>query len=237
MNDGGYKNKLLQNLEQDSIYRLKLRPVMLEAEHEMESPGCAIGHLVFVEEGVGVMAVTFTDGSQVEVGLFGCESVMGVSALMGTRHSLNRVYMQIQGFGYQAPMQAAREEFRRFGTFHDLALRYVQAQLTQSTQSAACNAKHEVHERLARWLLLCADRAGSDRFRMSHEHLAEMLGSTRPTVSTTAAVLKEEGLIEYTRGTIRIVDFEGLERRSCECYRVVKNHLDTYTEFDTGFSV
>jgi hypothetical protein len=144
------------------------------------------------------MTTTFKDGSQVEVGMFGHESVIGISALMGTQTSLNRIYTQIAGRGYSCTVADGRREFKLGGEFQDLALRYVQAQLVQAMQAAGCNAKHSVDQRLARWLLLCADRAGSDTYKMSHEFLANMLGSTRPTVSLTAAILKEQGLIRYS---------------------------------------
>jgi len=167
------------------------------------------------------------------VGMFGYESVIGVSALMGTKRSLNRVYTQIAGHGYSCPVEVGRKEFRLGGAFQDLALRYVQAQLVQAVQSAGCNAKHNFEQRLARWLLICADRAHNDTFLMSQQFLADMLGSTRPTVSMTAAHLKDEGLIEYTRGVIHILDVPGLEERACECYHIIKNHLDNYIEFDS----
>jgi len=180
------------------------------------------------------MTNTFADGSQVEVGMFGYESVIGVSALMGTRRSLNRVYTQISGSGFSTTVEAARAEFQRGGIFQELALAYVQAQLLQAMQSAGCNAKHDVDQRLARWLLLCADRAHRNEFLMSHEFLSDMLGSSRPTVSVAAALLKEAGIIQYTRGRINILDSARLEERSCECYRAIKNHLDNYADFDPG---
>jgi CRP-like cAMP-binding protein len=166
--------------------------------------------------------------------MFGYEGVIGISALMGTKRSLNRVYTQIAGKGYSCPVEAGRAEFRRGDLFQSLALRYVQTQLIQATQSAGCNAKHRLEQRLAHWLLLCADRAHSHTYALSHEFIADMLGTTRPTVSTAAAILKNEGLIQYSRGLVRILDPVGLEKRSCECYRVIKDHLDNYAEFDSG---
>jgi CRP-like cAMP-binding protein len=118
-----------------------------------------------------------------------------------------------------------------------LALRYVQAQLVQALQSAGCNATHSFEQRLARWLLICADRAGSETFKMSQQFLSDMLGNTRSTVSITAVHLKQENLIEYTRGVIRILDQKGLEKRACECYHVIRDHLDNYAEFDSGMVV
>lgn len=183
------------------------------------------------------MTTTFKDGSQVEVGMFGYEGVIGVSALMGTKRSLNRVYTQIAGHGYSSPVEVARAEFRAGGTFQFLALRYVQAQLVQTAQSAGCNAKHNLEQRLASWLLLCADRAHTSHFKMPQEFLADMLGTTRPTVSLGAGHLKEEGLIEYNRGAISILNVEGLEKKACECYRIIKDHLDNYAEFESGITV
>jgi CRP-like cAMP-binding protein len=229
-----YKNTVLKNLDDDSRQRLHLRRVDFSLNHEIEYPGNRIEHVFFVEEGMASMTTTFEDGSQVEVGMFGYESVIGISALMGTKRSLNRIYTQIAGWGYSSPVELAGREFLRAERFQMLSLRYVQTQLLQAMQSAGCNAKHEVEQRLARWLLICADRAHADSYRMSHEFLADMLGSSRPTVSIAAAVLKQEKLIDYTRGLITILDLPGLEARSCECYRIIKDHLDNYAEFDTG---
>ena len=232
-----FSNKLLQNLAPDAIERLHLREVKLEVEHEMEYPGQPIRHMFFIQDGIGSMTVTFENGSQVEVGMFGYEAVIGVSALMGTKRSLNRVYMQVAGSALACSIESATAEYLRFSEFHNLALRYVQAQLTQATQSAACNAKHDVEQRLARWLLLCADRVKGRRIPIAHQFLADMLGVTRSSVAIAAHQLREEGLIEYGRAEVYVPDPSALEKRACECYRVVRDHLENYTEFDTGFAV
>jgi CRP-like cAMP-binding protein len=231
-----FKNTLLKNMDREIIERLSLRPVTFEVKHEIEFPGRPIEHLYFVEEGMASMTATFDDGSQVEVGMFGYASVIGVSALMGAKRSLNRIYTQIEGCGYFCTVEAGQKEFRRGGPFQALVLRYVQAQLVQAAQSTGCNAKHNMEQRLARWLLMCADRAHTETLKLSHEFLADMLGSTRPTVSITAGSLKEEGLIDYSRGIIRILDAKRLETRACECYHLIKDYLDNYAEFDTGFT-
>jgi CRP-like cAMP-binding protein len=230
-----FKNTVLKHLDADAIDRLHLRPINFELKHELEFPGNPIDHVFFVEEGVASMTTTFDDGSQVEVGMFGFESVIGVSALMGTRRSLNRIYTQVPGCGYSSATQSAQQEFDRGELFQTLCLRYVQAQLLQAAQSAACNVKHHMEQRLARWLLICSDRAHSNKLPLSQEFLADMLGSTRPTVSIAAAGLKDEGVIDYTRGVLKILDPARLEQRSCECYHVIKEHLDSYADFDTGF--
>jgi len=231
-----YKNTLLAALKADARARLHLQPIQFELKHEIEYPGSPIAHLYFLEEGMASMTTTFEDGSQVEVGMFGYESVIGISALMGTKQSLNRVYTQIAGSGFSCSVDAARAEFRRGGAFQSLALLYVQAQLVQAAQSAGCNAKHNFEQRLARWLLICADRAHSETFKMSHDFLADMLGGTRSTVTLAAGILKDQKLIGYSRGVITILDRPGLEKASCECYMVIKNHLDNFAQFGSSLT-
>jgi CRP-like cAMP-binding protein len=233
---GIFKNTLLRALDSRIISRLNLAPVKFELSYEMEYPHRPIKYLYFLETGMASMTATFKDGSQVEVSTFGFESVIGVSALMGARRSLNRIYTQIAGHGFASPVDMARKEFRLGGDFQTLALRYVQAQLDQATQYVGCNAKHQFEPRLARWLLVCADRSHSDTFRMSHELLADMLGGTRATVTLAAGSLKRKGLIEYKRGIMRIVNPAGLEKVACECYQVIKYHLKNYVEFDTSIA-
>jgi CRP-like cAMP-binding protein len=233
MSDVKYANTLLQSLDAELIDRLHLNSVALKLGREIEFPGKPVRHLFFLEEGMASMTTTFKNGTEVEVGMFGYESVIGVSALMGTKESLNRVYMQIAGWGYRCKLETAAAEFGRCGQFQRIALRYVQAQLVQSTQSTGCNAEHSYEQRLARWLLICADRVHGNQFKMSQEFLSHMLGSTRPTVTLAAGRLKKEKLITYERLEITIVDRKGLEKRACECYRVLKQHLDDFAAFDT----
>jgi CRP-like cAMP-binding protein len=228
-----YNNTLLNALDANILARLRLSPINFPLKYEMEQPHSPIRHLYFLETGMASMTTWFLDGSQVEVGTFGRESIIGISALMGARRSMNHVYTQIPGHGYSCPIEYARAEFRRGEEFQTCALRYVQAQLDQATRSVGCNAKHKFEPRLARWLLTCRDRAGSEKFSMSHELLSIMLGGTRSTVTIAAGQLKAKGLIEYSRGAIHILDDEGLEKAACECYAILKNHLKNYVEFDT----
>lgn len=229
-----YKNTLLKSFNTEVIERLKLRKYDFPVGREIENTGEPIRHLYFLEEGMASMTTTFENGVQVEVGMFGYESAIGVSALMGTKLSLNRIYTQIAGWGYGCEYQTADAEYQRGGLFQKLVLRYVQAQLVQAIQSAGCNAIHNMEQRLSRWLLITADRASADQFLMSQEFLSHMLGVTRPTVTITAGQLKKENLIDYARGEITILDRKGLEARSCECFRVIKTHLNDVAAFDTS---
>lgn len=232
---GRFRNTLLSHMDAAAVTRLNLRRVELPLLRDLEVPGQTIEHLFFLEQGIGSMTTAFEDGTQVETSMFGYESAIGVSALMGAKHSLNRIFMQLSGYGYQSPVKEAREEFRRNGVFHDLTLRYVQAQLTISTQNSACNASHTYEQRLARWLLICSDRANEDNLEMAQEFVSQMLGSTRSTVSIAATHLKAKGLIDYHRGSIRLLKKKELEAEACECYRVVREHLENFASFDTGF--
>ena len=232
MNAAPFKNRILRSLNAETISRLQLKPLTLQSGREIENPGEPIERLIFIEDGIGSMTNAFKDGFQVEVGMFGVESVMGASALIGTRRSLNKVYMQTGGYGLSCRMPVAALEFARFGRFHDLVLRSVQAMLVHACQSAGCNAHHNLLQRLSRWLLLCSDRSESLTLSLTHEYLADMLGSNRSTVSVAAENLQSEGLIRYCRGKVFILDRPGLEARACECYAAVRDHLANHLEVE-----
>ncbi|HEY2466442.1 MAG TPA: helix-turn-helix domain-containing protein [Terracidiphilus sp.] len=131
-------------------------------------------------------------------------------------------------------MDSAISEYSRYGRFHDLVLRYVQAQLIQTCQSVGCNSHHEIPQRLARWLLLCADRCESPTLNLTQEYLADLLGTRRTSVTIAAESLQHKGLIQYKRGRVVISDRVGLEKMACECYRIVRNHLENYLEVEQG---
>jgi CRP-like cAMP-binding protein len=229
-----YQNTLLKSFDSELIARLQLAPVVFKAGQKIEQPGKPVRYLYFLDSGMASMTTMFAGGPEVEVGMFGYESVIGVSALMGTVQSLNHIYTQVAGTGYRCSYANALKEFERFGVFHNLCLRYVQAQLLQSSQSAGCASAHKYEQRLARWLLITADRAHVETFKMSQEFLSHMLGSTRSTVSVVAKTLKKEKLIDYKRGVITILDRQGLEDRSCVCYEIIRDYLANYEKFDTA---
>lgn len=180
------------------------------------------------------MTTTFVDGTQVEVGLYGYESVISISALMGTKKSLNRIYMQIPGNGFVSTIEDGRREFQRGEHFQRLALAFVQAQFIQVGQSAGCNAKHTVEQRLARWLLTCADRSRSTTFAISQDFIATMLGIRRMSASAAITDLKDQGILGSHRNEIALINRQTLELKSCECYGVVRHYLDSYAEFDSS---
>jgi CRP-like cAMP-binding protein len=221
-----FKNSRLKTLGPTIVARLHLRPIEFRLGHEIQVSGTSERDLYFVEEGMASIMTTFADGSEVETGMFGREAIIGLSSLMGSKQNLHRVYTQIAGSGYCCTLEAARQEFLLCGLFQAVTLQCVQSQLVEAMQSAGCNTKHTVQERLARRLLNCGYRTGSNSFNMSHAVLADMLGARRSTISVEAKRLKDLKLINYSRGTIELLDVEALESLACECYRAVKNHLD-----------
>ncbi|WP_263385775.1 Crp/Fnr family transcriptional regulator [Granulicella arctica] len=229
-----FKNLLLSKFDAPLIARLDLRPIDLPLNREIEYPGNRIDHLFFLEEGMASLTTTFREGGQVEVALAGAEAVLGASVLMGTKLSLNRVSMRVAGHGFSVRTAVAALEFKRCQMFQDLTLRYLQAQFVQTAQTAGCNARHPLDQRLARWLLLCADRNRGRNLPLSHACLADMLGASRATVTVAAGLLRAQGLIEYTRGKIHLLDIQGLEDQACECYGAVRDHLANLAEYDAG---
>jgi CRP-like cAMP-binding protein len=228
MND--FRNCLLRKLEPETISRLELKPIALWRSQEIELPGKRIQNLVFIERGVSTLLPTFSNSDGAEVLLAGNESVLGAGSMMGSPHGLHRVFMLNDGRAYTSSKETALEEFKRGERFHDLVLEYQRLQFVQAAQIAGCNARHSLEKRLSRWLLLCADRNGQDFLPLSHEHLASLLSSSRPTISTFAGRLQNKGLIEYSRGKVRIVNPKGLETLACECYGIIRDQVNEYIE-------
>jgi CRP-like cAMP-binding protein len=180
----------LRALDRETIARFALVPIKFEVEHEIESPGDAINHLYFVEEGMASITTTFSKWSSGGGWHVSLRVHHRRISSYGTKQSLNWVYLHIAGSGYSCSLGAGRREFKWDGVFQLLALRYVQTQLPQAMQSAGCNAQHEVDQRLARWLLICSDRARTTTLQILHDYLVQMLGNSRPTVFQAAAFLK-----------------------------------------------
>jgi hypothetical protein len=144
-----FRNIVLKHLDTDSIARLRLRRIELPLLYDLEKPGSAIEHIYFLEQGIGSMTTCFENGSQVETSMFGYESAIGISALMGTKNSLNRIFMQLAGFGYVAPLEAVEEEFSRNGRFQKLALRIPMSSVWRDGYSSAATEPNRI---ILRWL-------------------------------------------------------------------------------------
>ena len=218
------RNRILAALPSDEYERLQPQLKRTELTHGivLYETGGPVEHVYFPVNALISLVVPMEDGSAVEVGLVGNDGMSGMSALIGEAMSTDRAIVHIPGGAVRASLAVIKEEFGRGGVLHELLLRYMIAHLKLVAQTLACNAMHTVEKRLARWLLICKDRVASDDLKLTQEFIAEMLGTRRATVSVAASALQTEGLIEYRRGNIRILDQRGLEEFSCECYKVVK---------------
>jgi len=189
------------------------------------APGEKSKFAYFMEDGLTSMVTSLSDGTTVEIGLLGREGMVGMHGLMGAGTQPFHSFVQLAGRGFRIKADVVALEFDRSEKFRRKLFLFSQAQLVQTSQIAACNRRHDVHERLARWLLTCRDRCDSDLIELTHEFLAQMLGAPRTTVTLAAGVLQNAGLIEYSRGKVKILSREKLEEAACDCYSLIRDEF------------
>jgi CRP-like cAMP-binding protein len=166
-------------------------------------------------------------GSTAEVGILGCDGMVGYTAALGDRRALARALVQVPGDALHLPLRPVLAAFEASSGFRHIVLRYIGALHAEVLQSAACHALHPSEPRLARLLLMFQERGRGDVVMpLTHELLAGMLGVQRTTVTAAAGALQRAGLIAYRHGTIEIVDRAGLEKSACECYHVIRSHRE-----------
>lgn len=218
------RNRLLAALPPEDFARLRpdLQRVELPFNHTFFPADGAVDALLFLESGMASMLATLGDGEQVEVGVVGREGAIGLPLVFGDDRSLVEAMVQQEGTALRIGAEALRAAMEESAALRSLLLRYALAFQAQITLTAACNARHAIEQRLARWLLIAHDRAEADEFPMTHEFLSLMLGVRRPGVSLAASVLQKAGLIRYSRGRMAVTDRPGLEDVSCECYHTVR---------------
>jgi CRP-like cAMP-binding protein len=210
-----------------SKWRRSLEPITLEHGEVLASSGETWSHVYFPESAVLSVIARMRDGAAAEVGTVGNEGMVDVSAFLADQCSVNETLVQIPGTGHRVPRPILQAAANASPALRNVLARYTQAYLTQVAQTAACNRLHTIERRCARWLLMTHDRVqGADHFPLTQEFLAIMLGVRRAGVTVAANALQDAGLIRYRRGSIRILDRAGLEAASCECYGVVRHHLD-----------
>jgi CRP-like cAMP-binding protein len=212
----------LPSLERERL-REHLRPCSFQAGQALYEAGDHVERVFLLNKGLVSLVLTSQEGTQVECGIVGREGVIGLPSALGDDIAVTRAVTQIDASGYWLPARAFREEFRRGGVLSTLILRQQQLIIAQASQAALCNRLHTVEERLARWLLTLRDRIGSDQIYITQEFIAHMLGTRRSGVTVAAGILREAGLIDYTRGRISIVNDKRLEETSCECYGVLRS--------------
>lgn len=183
-------------------------------------------HVYFPTTAIVSLLYNLENGSSAEIAVIGNDGCAGVSTFMGGNSTLTTAVVQSAGKSYRIKVIIIMEEFNKGGAFMHLLLRYTQALITQMTQTAVCNRHHNLDQQFCRWLLLSLDRLHSNELVMTQELIANMLGVRREGVTEAALKVQKAGLIKYTRGHITILDRPGLEKRTCECYQVVKTECD-----------
>jgi CRP-like cAMP-binding protein len=224
-------NWLLEGLPKEEYERLRpnLEAVTLSFGEVLYQPQEPVRYLYFPDNGCVVSLTTsMADGATIEVGSVGSEGLLGLSIFWGVQTTPYGAVVQIPGSAMRLNADVLKRMLSELRSLHSILLRYTHAMVVQIAQTAACNCKHSVEERLARWLLVCHDRARSDDFPLTHEFIAEMLGVRRAGVTTMAGAFQKKRLIQYKRGHITILDRSGLEKVCCECYRVVRKELQSY---------
>ncbi len=188
--------------------------------------GAKLQHVYFPTTCIISLLYVMEDGASAEIAVVGNEGILGISLFMGGNTTPSRAIVQSAGHAYRLKADLLKDEFERYGPTMHLLLRYTQALITQMAQTAVCNRHHSVDEQLCRWLLLSLDRMASNELTMTQELIANMLGVRREGVTEAAGKLQRAGLIEYHRGKITVINRSGVEKRSCECYQVVKTEFD-----------
>ena len=188
--------------------------------------GKTLSHVYFPTTSIVSLLYVMENGASAEIAVVGNEGIVGISLFMGGGSTPSRAVVQSAGRGLRLNAQMLKDEFNQNGPVLHLLLRYTQALITQMAQTAVCNRHHSLDQQLCRWLLLSLDRLRDNELVMTQELIANMLGVRREGVTGAALKLQEAGLIRYTRGHISVVDRAGLEKRTCECYAVVKKEYD-----------
>lgn len=222
------KNHLLAALPDVEWQRWlpQLEAVDMSLGQVLYESGKTLSHVYFPTSVIVSMLYVMENGASAEIAVVGNEGIVGISLFMGGESTPSRAVVQSAGQGFRLKAQALKDEFDRAGPVMHLLLRYTQALITQMTQTAVCNRHHSLDQQLCRWLLLNLDRLQGNELVVTQELIANMLGVRREGVTEGALKLQQAGLIRYARGHITVLDRQGLEQRTCECYAVVKKEYD-----------
>jgi CRP-like cAMP-binding protein len=222
------KNRLLAALPEAEWHRWQpqLELVEMPLGEVLYESGGTLSHVYFPTTAIVSLLYVMENGASAEIAVVGKEGLVGISLFMGGESTPSRAVVQSAGQGIRLEARSMKNEFNRAGPALHLLLRYTQALITQMAQTAVCNRHHSVDQQLCRWLLLSLDRLEGDELVMTQELIANMLGVRREGVTEAALSLQQAGLIRYARGHITVLDRAGLEKRTCECYAVVKKEYD-----------
>jgi CRP-like cAMP-binding protein len=219
---------LLDLLTADDYRRLSphLEPVSLNHEEDLFTADAPLSHVYFPVSGMISLMVLMEEGRGVEVATVGNEGMVGVAAALGLDTMPHQAITRVPGENLRLPVADFRHALARSPRLEALVRRYVAVTLRHANQLVACNALHPVEARMCRWLLSAHDRVRADRFPITQESLAHMLGVRRQTVTAVASGLQRAGLLAYRRGKARVLNRKGLEAAACECYQVMRSFYD-----------
>ncbi|HEY6304534.1 MAG TPA: Crp/Fnr family transcriptional regulator [Terriglobales bacterium] len=206
----------------------KLEFVRLRTHHVLHEPGDTLKSAYFCDTGLISILSVFPDGKSVEVGLVGREGFVGLPLVAGFRTSPTRAVTQIEATAFRVDGETLMVILRQCLKLERRLQQFSQVSAMQVTQIAACNRLHEVNERLARWLLMSADRIGSNSVPLTQEFLAQMLGTRRSSVTVAAGMLEKAGLITHSRGDVQIIDRRKLEEAACDCYGIMQRQTEKW---------
>lgn len=227
-------NRMLPALPPATLARLRpdLEPVEIGRGQVISRQGRTVEHMHFINRGMVSLVKTMRDGRTVEIGTVGREGVTEATALCGVGTTVLEAIVQVPGTALRIRAPALLSAMQQDAALQDVMHRYIRFSFLQLAQTAACNRLHFLEERCCRWLLTAHDNAMSDKFPLTHEFLAMMLGVQRTGVSVAANALKSAGLIDYAHGQVTITDRTGLESAACECYATTESALAAL--FDVG---
>jgi len=222
------RNRLLASLKAEhlSLFRRHLREVPMTQGEMLETRGERVDAIHFPQSGMISLIVDTPEDRSVEVGTVGSEGAVGIAAGLGSGISSVGALVQVSGTAFRIPASRFRSAAGQSQHIRDLIVRYVELQIAQIQQTAACNALHDVSARLARWLLQTSDTIEGDTIPFTQEFLSKMLGVQRGTISVVATGFEADGLIQTHRGQIQLLDRNGLAKQACSCYGIVKKHIN-----------
>ena len=217
--------------------RRNLKQVFMPFGDVLYEPAMPISHIYFPTTSVISISRVMTDGHTDAVTLIGCEGCASVEVCLGGDSAPCRAVVLSEGWGYQIKCDLLNQgEYGQGGSMHSVLLRYAQSYITQVAQTSVCNRHHSIDQQLCRWLLMFLDCQSSNDLALTHEHIAELMGVRRESVTEAAIRLQIAGSIRYSRGHISVVERTGLEARACECYGIAKRETDRLLEISRRYT-
>lgn len=227
-NQRAESNSLLAALSQDDYQHLlkDLELVPLSLGQVLHESGETMSHIYFPVDCIVSILYQMENGESAEIALIGNEGVVGIAIFMGGESTMSRAVVQNAGYAYRLKAQVVKDQFLVGGALSRILLMFTSVFITQMVQTAACNRHHSLQQQLCRWILLSLDRLPSRHITMTEKLIGNMLGLKSDEVVAQTSILQKAGLVTYRDGEITVINRPGIEKRSCECYGVVKKESD-----------